>query len=271
MGVIGHPIEHSLSPKMHNASFKANGLDYAYVALDVAPEKLSEAVNGLAALGFAGFNVTMPHKEKIIPLLDEVDEIANIAGAVNTVEIQDGSLRGTNTDGVGFTEACAEAGLGFENKKVLLLGAGGASAAVAVAMLGEGVRELTIANRTVSRAKNLKGKLEKTGTVAEISARPLEDLEGPAGWADVIVNTTYLGMKEEDQTPIPVEQLDSGKDVCDIVYRGRGDTELVSRARSAGARVVTGGRMLLYQGVQAQRIWTGKEPNVEAMSDAISG
>lgn len=256
---------------MHNAGFAASGLDYAYVALDVAPEKLSEAVAGLAALGFAGFNVTMPHKEKIIPLLDEVDEVAMISGAVNTVGIRDGTLWGTNTDGSGFIEACAEAGVSFEGKRVLLLGAGGAGAALAVTMLGEGARGLIIANRTVSRAQGLKVKLEKTGTGAEISTSPLEDLEDLIGWADVIVNTTYLGMKEEDQTPVPIEQLDSGKAVCDIVYRRGDDTDLLSRARSVGARVVTGGRMLLYQGVQSQRIWTGEEPNVEAMSDAISG
>jgi shikimate dehydrogenase len=271
LGVIGHPIEHSLSPKMHNAGFTASGLDYAYVALDVPPEKLPEAVSGLAALGFAGFNVTMPHKERIIPLLDVVDEVATIAGAVNTVEVRDGTLLGTNTDGSGFIEACAEAGVSFGGKRVLLLGAGGAGAALAVTMLGEGARGLIIANRTVSRAQGLKEKLEKTGTGAEISVRPLEELEEPVMWADVIVNTTYLGMKEEDHIPVPVEQLDSGKAVCDIVYRRGNDTDLLSRARSIGARVVSGGRMLLYQGVQAQRIWTGKEPNVEAMSDAISG
>lgn len=256
---------------MHNAGFTVSGLDYAYVALGVPPEKLPEAVSGLAALGFAGFNVTMPHKERIIPLLDVVDEVATIAGAVNTVEVRDGTLLGTNTDGSGFIEACAEAGVGLAGKRVLLLGAGGAGAAVAVAVLGEGARGLIIANRTVSRAQGLKEKLEKTGTGAEISVRSLEELEEPVMWADVIVNTTYLGMKEEDHTPVPVEQLDSGKAVCDIVYRRGNDTDLLSRARCIGARVVSGGRMLLYQGVQAQRIWTGEEPNVEAMSDAISG
>ena len=256
---------------MHNASFAANGLDYAYVALDVAPERLSEAVEGLAALGFEGFNVTMPHKEKIIPLLDELDDTARVSGAVNTVAILEGILRGMNTDGSGFVEACAEAGVGFAGKRVLLLGAGGAGAAVAVAVLGEGARELVIANRTGSRAQELKTKLEKMGSGAEIFTRSLEGLEDVVERADIIVNTTYLGMKEDDQLPAPVEGLDSQKTVCDIVYRTEGDTELLRRACDAGARVVSGGRMLLYQGVQAQRIWTGKEPNVGVMSNAISG
>lgn len=271
LGVIGHPIEHSQSPKIHNASFAANGLDYAYVALDVAPERLSEAVAGLVALGFEGFNVTMPHKEKIIPLLDALDETAKISGAVNTVAIQDGALRGMNTDGSGFVEACAEAGVDFEGRRVLLLGAGGAGAAVAAAVLGKEARELVIANRTVSRARDLKVKLEGAGFGAEISARSLEGLEDTVTRVNAIVNTTYLGMSEGDPLPAPVESLDSGKIVCDAVYRREGPTELLSRARAVGARVVSGRRMLLYQGVQAQRIWTGTEPNVEVMSDAIGG
>ena len=271
LGVIGHPIEHSLSPRMHNAGFSVSGLDYAYVALDVSPGRLPEAVAGLASLGFKGFNVTMPHKETIIPLLDEVDETVRISGAANTVDIRGGVLKGTNTDGAGFIQACSEAGVSLDGKKVLLLGAGGAGAAVAGAMLGEGVRELVIANRTVSRAGDLKTKLEKISTGAEIHARALENLEEAIEWADVIVNATYLGMKEEDQLPAPVEGLGPGKTVCDVVYRKGNDTKLLRRARDAGARVVTGGRMLLHQGVEAQRIWTGKEPNVKAMSDAISG
>lgn len=271
LGVIGHPIEHSLSPQMHNAGLAANGLDYAYVALDVEPKSLPQAVDGLVALGFEGVNVTMPHKEKIIPLLDEVDETVSISGAVNTVEIKNGVLRGMNTDGTGFLEACSEASVNLDGTKVLLLGAGGAGAAVAGAMVGEGARELVIANRTTSRAEKLNEKLEKIASGTDIYTRDLESLEDAVEWADVIVNTTYLGMKEEDPLPIPVDGLGPGKVVCDVVYRRGTDTELVRRARDTGARVVTGGRMLLYQGVQAQRIWTGKEPNVGVMSDAISG
>ena len=117
---MGHPIAHSLSPRMHNAAFAADGVDYAYVALDVPPEKLERAVSGLAALGFVGFNVTMPHKENIIPFLDELDEPARISGAVNTVVVRDDGLCGMNTDGSGFVEACQEPGVEFVGKKVLL-------------------------------------------------------------------------------------------------------------------------------------------------------
>lgn len=271
LAVIGHPIGHSLSPRMHNASFEACGLDYAYVALEVHPDRLREAVAGLASLGFEGFNVTMPHKEKIIPLLDDMDETAKISGAVNTVKLENGFLKGTNTDGAGFIEACSEAGVDFADQRILLLGAGGAGAAVAGAMLGEGAAELVIANRTLPRAEDLKARLEKIGAGVGIQTRDLKNLEDGVSQADIIVNTTYLGMKEDDPLPVPVIGLEPEKTVCDIVYRKGSDTELSRRARDAGARVVTGGRMLLYQGVESQRMWTGEEPDVGAMSDAISG
>ena len=132
LGVIGHPITHTLSPKMHNAAFAASGVDYVYVAMDVLPEDLPAAVSGLGAIGFRGFNVTMPHKEAILPLLDEVDEAARASGAVNTVVVEERELRGANTDGSGFVEACGESGVGFDGAKVLVVGAGGAAAAIAV-------------------------------------------------------------------------------------------------------------------------------------------
>lgn len=270
LGVIGHPIAHSLSPQMHNAAFAADEVDYAYVAMDVSPERLESAINGLAALGFIGFNVTMPHKENIMPLLDGLDEAARVSGAVNTVTIGDGALRGMNTDGSGFVEACAEAEVEFSGKKVLLLGAGGAASAIAVAVLGERAREIVIANRTVGKAERLVEKVAFSSTGAEIRAIPLEAAVEEAVEADVIVNTTYLGMKSGDKLPIPAECLEPGKVVCDAVYRRGADTDLVRRAQQVGAKTVSGARMLLYQGVQAQRMWTGREPNVEVMSNVLA-
>lgn len=270
LGVIGHPISHSLSPRMHNAAFAADGVDYAYVAMDVPPERLEDAVNGLSALGFVGFNVTMPHKASIIPLLDKLDEPARVSGAVNTVVIRDGVLHGMNTDGGGFVEACAESGVSFAGKRVLLLGAGGAAAAIAVAVLDEKVRSLTIANRTLSRAEELAAKVSGIGGSAEITVTSLDGAAEETEAADVIVNTTYLGMKAADELPVSAEHLGPDKVVYDAVYL-RGDvTQLVRRAEEAGATTVPGERMLLYQGVQAQRAWTGREPNVEVMRDAIS-
>lgn len=270
LGVIGHPISHSLSPRMHNAVFANGEIDYSYLAMDVNPGKLEDAVKGLAALGFVGFNVTMPHKENIIPLLDSLDESARVVGAVNTVVIRDGTLSGMNTDGSGFVEACAESGLDFAGKKILLLGAGGAAAAIAVAVLHEKVESLVIANRTPGRAKGLAEKIDPIRGGSRVVAISLEDAIEESAAVDVIVNTTYLGMKDKDPMPLPEWCLGPEKVVCDAVYLRGGVTDLISQAREAGARTISGERMLLYQGVQAQRVWTGREPNVEVMSSVLA-
>ena len=270
LGVIGHPIGHTLSPRMHNAAFAASGLDYVYVPLDVRPEDLPEAVAGLGALGFRGFNVTMPHKEAILPLLEEVDGAARVSGAVNTVTIEDHILRGTNTDISGFAEACREVGVSFAGGRVLLVGAGGAAAAIAVAVLGEGASELRILNRSRWRADNLRDRLRWAYPEAAVSVHDAGDPQRAALGADVIVNATYLGMKDGDPLPVPASCLEANTVVCDAVYRRGGETGFVRLARERGLRTVSGERMLLYQGVQAQRIWTGREPDVRAMSRALS-
>jgi shikimate dehydrogenase len=269
LGVIGHPIEHSLSPRMHNAAFAHDGVDYAYVAMDVAPRSLPTAVEGLQALGFLGFNVTMPHKEAMLPLVDELDEAACLAGAVNTVVAEAGKLRGLNTDGSGFVEACGEAGIPLYGRRVLILGAGGAAAAIAVAVLGEGVSRLYVINRTVERAEELRARLSGVARDTEISAHPFGEVGEVVAEAEIFVNATYLGMKEEDPLPLPAETITVEKVVCDAVYLAGKETALVRHARKMGGRTVPGGRMLLYQGVQAQRVWTGREPNVEVMSAAL--
>jgi shikimate dehydrogenase len=276
LGVIGHPIAHSLSPRMHNAAFATGRKDageseFAYVAMDVRPERLPAAVAGLTALGFVGFNVTMPHKEAILPLVDELDETARLAGAVNTVVVgEGGSLRGLNTDGSGFVEACGEAGVSFAGRRVLILGAGGAAAAIAVAVLGEGASRLYVANRTAWKAGELRAKLSEIALGAEVLACSIDEVGAVAEEVEVLINATYLGMKEGDTLPFPAGSLSAEKVVCDAVYLAGRETEVIRRAREAGARVVPGGRMLLYQGVQAQRVWTGREPSVEVMSDALA-
>ncbi len=255
---------------MHNASFAAEGLNFVYVALDVAPDDLTAAVRGAAALGFRGFNATMPHKRALPPLLDEVDEAARVSGAVNTVVIEgDGTLRGHDTDGGGLVEACGEAGIELSGRRVLLLGAGGAAASIAVALGDEGVAELRIVNRDAGRAGKLAGKLRAAG-MENLEVYPPGTLDEAAREAEVVVNATPLGMKEGDPLPIPVEYLGDGKAVCDAVYRPGVETPLIRYARERSVRAVAGERMLLYQGVQAQRLWTGCEPNVKVMSEAIS-
>jgi shikimate dehydrogenase len=269
LALIGDPVGHSLSPAMHNASFAAEGLDYVYVALNVRAEDLPAAVRGAAALGLRGFNVTMPHKRAMVPLVDELDEGAEISGAVNTVVIEGPRLRGFNTDGPGMVEACREAGIALEGGRVLLLGAGGAAASIAAALCDAGAGRLHIVNRNPEHAAALAEKLRAAGKGAEIEVHPTGAPDGSVR-APIIVNTTPLGMEDGDPLPIPPEYLDGGTAVVDAVYRPGAETELVRQARARGATVVAGQRMLLYQGVLAQRLWTGRQPNVAAMDAALS-
>jgi shikimate dehydrogenase len=269
LALIGHPVSHSLSPAMHNAAFAADGLDFIYVCLDVVPDDLPAAVEDAAALNLRGFNITMPHKRAMIPLLDELDVGARISGALNTVVIEDSTLRGYNTDGSGMVLACREAGVELAGKRVLLLGAGGAAAAIALAFSAEGSGELCVVNRSLEHAVELRDKLRGVG-LKKVEVYPREALDEAALDAEVIVNATPLGMKDGDPLPIPAGHLNEGRAVCDAVYRPDRETPLVREARERSTRAVTGERMLLYQGVQAQRLWTGREPNVKAMDDAIS-
>ena len=269
LALFGQPVSHSLSPAMHNAAFAADGLDFVYVCLDVDPADLPAAVKGAEALKFRGFNVTMPHKRSMIPLVDELDEGARISGAVNTVVIEDSGLRGYNTDGGGMVMACKEAGIELSGRSVLIIGAGGTAAAIAVAFVNAGVGELHIANRSIEHATQLRDKLRRTG-MKRLSVHPLDALEETLPHAEVVVNATPLGMKEGDPMPVPPGYVREGRAFCDVVYRPGTQTPLVRLARERGVPVVAGGRMLLYQGVLAQKLWTGREPNVKAMDRAIS-
>ena len=270
LALIGNPVGHSLSPAMHNASFAAEGLDYVYVALDVEPEDVPAAVKGAAALKLRGFNITMPHKRAMIPLMDDLDEAARVSGAVNTVVIEDQELRGFNTDGAGLVEACKEANVALAGRRVLLLGAGGAAASIAVAFCDEGIKELHIVNRNVEHAESLSDKLRKAGKGVEIEVGPTEILDETPPDAPVVVNATPLGMKDGDPLPLPEAYLDEDRVIIDAVYRPGTETALVRHARDRGATVVAGQRMLLYQGVLAQRLWTGHQPNVAAMDRALA-
>ncbi|CAA9394140.1 MAG: Shikimate 5-dehydrogenase I alpha [uncultured Rubrobacteraceae bacterium] len=269
LALIGDPVGHSLSPAMHNASFAADGLDFVYVALKVGADDLPVAVRGAAALGLRGFNVTMPHKRAMVPLVDSLDEGARISGAVNTVVIEDGKLRGFNTDGPGMIEACGEAGVGLAGRGVVLLGAGGAAASIAGAFCDEGIGELHIVNRNPEHAGALADKLHEAGKKVEIEVHPTGALDGTVR-APIVVNATPLGMSDDDPLPLPLEYLDGKTALVDAVYRPGRETALVRQARERGATVVTGQRMLLYQGVLAQRLWTGRRPNVEVMDRALS-
>ena len=230
LALIGQPVGHSLSPAMHNAAFAEDDLDFVYVCLDVDPDGLPAAVEGLKALKFRGFNVTMPHKRAMVDLVDELDDGARISGAVNTVVIEDSRTRGYNTDGGGMVMACEEAGIELSGKSVLLLGSGGTAAAIAVAFGEAGIGDLSIASRNVENAARLQDKLRPTGR-RKPSVHSPDVLERGVLEADVVVNATPLGMKEENPIPVPPEYVRGDRAFCDVVYRPGEETPLVRLAR----------------------------------------
>ncbi len=267
-GVIGDPIEHTLSPIMHNAAFKALKLDFAFLAFKVKVADVEKAVSGMRALGIHGLNVTMPHKSAVINYLDEVDQAAKAIGSVNTILNKDGRLFGFNTDGVGALQALRENGVEPRGKKVLLLGAGGAARAIAYTLARE-ADELVILNRTAKQAAELANLLKQTfdrKVVADaLSPNAIKDTLQDS---DVLINATSVGMKPNaNQTPVAFEWLRPDLAVMDIVYNPV-ETKLAKDAKAAGAKVVSGFEMLIYQGAASFEIWTGHSAPVEVMRHA---
>jgi shikimate dehydrogenase len=271
VGVIGYPVEHSLSPPMHNAAFRELGLDWAYVAFKVEPTQVEAAIRGVVALGMAGINVTIPHKEAAAMLVDEVDEVARALGSVNTIHNVGGVLTGTSTDGPGFVRAVEETGATIPGKAAVLLGAGGSARAVAYALAKAGVSALTIAARRVNKGDEVAARVEQHTRLRVVSV----DLHGDAARnavraADLVVDATSVGMYPNLNVPpvIPAEWLRPGQLVCDLTYNPR-DTVLLQAARSAGAATLDGTGMLVHQGAIAWEIWTGRPAPVAVMRQAL--
>ncbi|NYT02394.1 MAG: shikimate dehydrogenase [Methanosarcinales archaeon] len=255
--ILGDPVEHSLSPAMHSAAFRALGLSACYHAFRVSPPDLGTAIAGARALGFGGLNLTIPLKERALEYL-EPDQDARAMGAVNVVSF-DGGVRGYNTDGRGASLALREAGFEVPGSRALLIGAGGAARALAYQLAGEGA-VLTIANRSLERAREL-------ARAFGGRACPLEELRDLVPKVDLIVNATSVGMRPGDPRLFPGELLGPEQTVFDIVYNR--ETELIADARGAGARAIDGVMMLVYQGALAITIWTGREAPVGAMEQAV--
>ena len=255
-GIMGHPIGHSLSPLMHTLAFRHHGLDAVYVPFAVAPDDLGRAVTGAAALGVAGFNVTIPHKEAIMACLDEVTDEASAIGAVNTVHLQDGRTTGYNTDGAGFLQPLQNLGAPLHELSVCVLGAGGAARALAAALLNAGCPRLVIANRTQARSERLAADLQKRFVGAEVRAVPMSAAADAARQSRLIVNATSLGMHEGDEPLLPGRCFGPDQIAYDIVYRPL-NTPFLQDARAAGATTVGGLDMLMGQGAAAFTIWTG--------------
>ena len=249
------------------------GIDASYRAWEVKPEEVGEFVAGLREAGTLGINVTVPHKESVIPHLDEVDQWARTAGAVNTIVNRDGRLTGYNTDGLGFLRALLEVnGFAPQGRRALVLGAGGAARGVVLALVREGVSHLTVANRTLNRAERLV-QIAQDGGVSSL-AIPLAGtaLEGEAASADLIVNCTTLGMAhgpDGQGTPLNWQQIPSTALVNDLVYNPL-ETPLLRAAAQAGAQVLGGIHMLVYQGAASFEMWTGRPAPVTVMLEAAS-
>jgi shikimate dehydrogenase len=267
-GVIGDPIEHSLSPVILNAAFEASKLDCVFLAFKVKPEQVKAATAGMRALEIQGLNVTMPHKNAVIEFLDEIDPTARLLNAVNTIKNENGKLFGFNTDGIGALNALRANGVEAKGKKVLLLGAGGAAKAIAFA-LGKEASELSILNRSLKPAAELADQLYQAfnAKVIVYTFSPLA-LKANIGEADLLINATSVGMKPNaNQTLIAPEYLKPDLTVMDIVYNPV-ETKLAKDANAAGAKVVSGVEMLIYQGAASFEIWTGHSAPVEVMRKA---
>lgn len=262
--VIGDPIAHSKSPFMHNAWFQEMGIDAAYIPIHVKSEHLKEAVSALKLLGASGWNVTVPHKEAIIAFLDEIDPMAVKMGAVNTVvRTKDGKLKGYNTDGAGFVHSLEEAVGKNREKKVLLIGAGGASRGIAFALKEYGYQQVDIANRTVSKAQAI---IEELGEGTSLS---LDEAEKRLDQYGIVIQATSLGLSTgEKKLPFSLDRLQKETIVADIVYNPL-MTPFLTEAEKRGAIIVTGLGMFVHQGAIAFHHWLGQYPDTENMMQKL--
>ncbi len=273
-GLLGSPVAHSLSPMMHNTSFQHLGLDYVYLCFDVGEEGLEEAVKGLKRCGIRGFNLTMPDKNKMAELVDELSPAAALIGAVNTVVNDNGRLIGHNTDGVGFMQSVRDAGISIEGKTMTIMGAGGASTAICAQAALDGVKELNIFARptsrfhertlnlvdTINRSTSCRASLLDQADTAALK-KSLED-------SSLLVNATSVGMAPNTDATILSDPslLHRGLAVGDVIYNPR-ETLLLKQAREAGCRTFNGMYMLLYQGAEAFRLWTGQDMPVDVVRE----
>lgn len=256
-GIILHPASHTRSPAMHNAAFGAMGIDARYLAFDVAPERLGEAIAGARALGIRQLAVSIPHKEAVMAHLDAIDEIARRIGAVNTVTRDGDRLVGSNTDWIGAVKAI-ERETTLTGKRCVVLGAGGAARALVFGLIERGA-EVCVLNRTVEKAERLANELGAK------SAGPIESLADRD--CDVLINTTSVGLRS-DESPVPEKALANTSCVMDVVYDPE-ETRLLSDARKQGAVVVAGKWMLVYQAAEQIRLWTGREAPGNVLASAF--
>lgn len=279
LGILGHPLSHSLSVPMHMSAIFTLGIDYVYLSFDIPPEDLSHAINQFKKEKVKGFNVTIPYKETIMHFLDDIDPYANKIGAVNTVNNENGRLKGYNTDGIGYIRSLKEQ-TGFDpiDKKVLMIGAGGAGRAISFALLKSGIKKLFIANRTIQRAESLVAHLNSYFPQAILHPLSLENIDRISYTdIDLIVNTTSVGMKKTKQTnkddsvellKFSDKMFNKNIIVSDIVYNPI-QTPMLKSAKQAGLKIHEGIGMLIYQGAESFKIWTGINPPIDVMRQSV--
>lgn len=275
VGLIGWPVSHSISPRMHNAAFAATGLDWRYVPFPVSPypeARIGEAVRGLRGLGLRGANVTVPHKQAVISWLNRLSPAAQAIGAVNTIRVEDDdTLYGDNTDARGFVADLSDHGVDPTGVHALVLGAGGSARAVAFGLAEAGAASVTVLNRTLSRAEGIAQAMSRRFPTCRWEAGPWpQGLSVAAPKVDLVVNCTSLGMEPDsnatpwcDEVPLVSRQI-----VYDLVYNPE-RTKLIEHAVASGARAISGKGMLVWQGAMAFELWTGAEAPIDIMKEAI--
>jgi shikimate dehydrogenase len=264
--VLGDPIGHSMSPQMHNDLFTHYNIDAVYLPFQVKSEELGEAVRGLKAIGAGGFNVTVPHKSAIIPFLDGVDELALSIGAVNTVVNENGKLIGYNTDGPGFLKGLETHVSSLSEKRILIIGAGGAARAIYFTLANSGPAAIDIANRTVETAEQL---AEDCPFSVPSKAISLDEANKCLDQYDLIVQTTMIGMYPKvSEQPVDLLHIKNQALFCDIIYNPL-NTQFLQEAGQKGARTQNGIDMFVYQGALAFEKWTGISPDIQRMRENV--
>ena len=260
-GVMGSPIRHSLSPAIHNAAFAAAGLDWAFLAFDVAIGAAPAAIAGARALGVRGLAVTMPHKAAAAAAADILDPVASRLGAANTIVYRDGQVLAASTDGPGFLGALSELGVGVEGRRCVVLGAGGAARAVVLSLAGAGAARVSVVARSEARAEEAAA---LAGAAGSATSDPVT-----VRTADLVVNCTPLGMSPGDELPLAPDLLGEGQLVFDLVYEPR-ETAFLAAARARGADVCNGLAMLVHQAAGQFELWTGEPAPLRVMREAAT-
>ncbi|MFD0588161.1 shikimate dehydrogenase [Paenibacillus sp. GCM10027627] len=267
-GVIGDPIRQSKSPIMMNRAFRETGVNGAYAAFHIAGDALPSFIGGVRAMGIRGVNVTIPHKQRVMELLDEIDPGARVIGAVNTIVNENGRLIGYNTDGIGYVRSLKEeAAPELGGKRIVVIGAGGAARGIVYALLGENPASIAIANRTVDRAEELAASFDSGAAV--LTAASVDQLAALCQDADIVINTTSVGMfPHAGDSPMPGHWLKPGAIASDLIYNPL-KTEFLRQAEAHGCKAHGGLGMFIYQGAYAFEYWTGRPAPVSAMREEV--